>query len=68
VLTRTTRSTLLVTSRERLRLSGEHVFDVQPLMLPVGDDDAEVTRHAESVELFLDRARAAGSDFSVTWG
>jgi predicted ATPase len=65
LLTRTTRLTLLVTSRERLRLSGERVFEVEPLGLPRGDDDVEATRQAESVQLFVDRARAAGSDLHL---
>lgn len=40
----------LVTSRERLRLQGEHTIELQPL-----DDES-------ARELFLDRARAAGAD------
>ena len=42
--------TLVVTSRERLQLQGEHVYSVPPL---AGD---------EGVELFLSRARAIDSD------
>ena len=65
LLTRTTRLTLLVTSRERLRLSGERVYDVQPLTLPPRGDDVGVMRHAESVQLFIERAGAAGSDLHL---
>jgi len=51
---------VLVTSREVLHLTGEHVFAVPPL--PVGDTtDAARCRGSEAVELFLDRARAAGA-------
>jgi predicted ATPase len=51
---------VLVTSREVLHLTGEHVFDVPPL--PVGDQrDAARCRGSDAVELFFDRARAAGA-------
>jgi predicted ATPase len=51
---------VLATSREVLHLTGEHVFDVPPL--PVGDPrEAGRCRGSEAVELFLDRARAAGA-------
>ena len=43
--------TLLATSRERLEVDGEHVWQVRPL--PVSGHDAPAVR------LFLDRARAA---------
>ena len=46
--------TLVVTSRERLQLQGEHVYSVPPL---AGD---------EGVELFLSRARAIDSDVSAS--
>ena len=45
---------LLVTSREALRVTGEHEIDLQPLM----DDDA--------VALFLERARAVRTDIEAT--
>jgi hypothetical protein len=56
---------LLVTSRERLRLSGERVVEVPSLEVPGAVDDADVLRHSDSVELFIDRARAAGSDLDL---
>lgn len=66
--------TVLVTSRVRLRVSGERVFSVQPLGVPrppaAGTPDrapspAELTQ-VESVQLFVERARAARADFTLT--
>ncbi|MGH2614507.1 MAG: LuxR C-terminal-related transcriptional regulator [Thermomicrobiales bacterium] len=64
---------ILVTSREALRLRGEHVLAVPPLALPeeMGGDrrsDARVARLAASpaVRLFVQRARAARADFPLT--
>jgi predicted ATPase/DNA-binding CsgD family transcriptional regulator len=56
---------LLVTSRAPLRLRWEHVFDVPPLELP---DLAQLPTldqlgQIAAVALFVDRARATGSDF-----
>jgi predicted ATPase len=56
---------LLVTSRERLRLSGERVVDVPSLQVPGAADNDEVLRRSDAVELFIDRARAAGSDLDL---
>lgn len=54
---------VLVTSREALRLRGEHVFHVPPLALP--DPRAPVTAiaAAEAVRLFTDRARSVRPGF-----
>ncbi|WP_159605368.1 ATP-binding protein, partial [Agromyces humi] len=65
-------ATFLVTSRARLRVRGEQVFDVEPLALPpdLADpaDDATVDEilAAPAVRLFRDRARAADPRFEVT--
>jgi excisionase family DNA binding protein len=58
---------VLVTSRVRLRLSGEREYPVPPLPLPAtagqhGDDAAP----AEAVRLFAERARAIRPDFVLT--
>ena len=58
----------LLTSRRPLRLSGEDVIVVPPLSLP---DEAtvatpEAITHYEAVNLFLDRAMSARSDFELT--
>jgi predicted ATPase/DNA-binding SARP family transcriptional activator len=56
---------VLVTSREALRLSGEHVFVVPPLALPrlTGATPAVALTESDAVELFRQRAAAARHDF-----
>jgi predicted ATPase len=61
--------TVLVTSREALRLSAERVFPVPPLTLPVADQAAvsvDAVLQSEAGRLFYDRATAAGSGFVLT--
>jgi len=62
LITATVHVMLLVTSRERLRISGERVIEVPPLQVPEVLADSEVLRRSDAVKLFIDRARAAGSD------
>jgi predicted ATPase len=59
---------LLVTSREVLRLRGEHEFVVQPLPVPdlKQSVDSETLSHYASVTLFTQRAQAVKPDFQVT--
>jgi predicted ATPase/DNA-binding SARP family transcriptional activator len=63
------RLTILVTSREALRVRGERLFPVPPLSLP---DDSEVRPRAdlladyEAVRLFVERARATEPGFALT--
>ncbi len=52
------RVTTVATSRERLRVAGEHLCPVPPL--PLTD------RHGPAVTLFVERARAARPDFELT--
>lgn len=54
LLTRCRQLTVLVTSREVLRISDEHDVPVRPLPTP------------EAVQLFVTRARAASADFAFT--
>ena len=63
-----TRLTLLVTTREILRVRGENVFPVPPLTLPPADDELSLERIAETdaVQLFVERARAVRPDFRLT--
>jgi predicted ATPase/DNA-binding CsgD family transcriptional regulator len=67
------RLTVLATSRAPLRVSGERTFDVPPLALPARGEGsgapplADLAR-VEAVRLFVERARAARSDFALTEG
>jgi predicted ATPase len=61
LVARTSRLTVLVTSREPLHLTGEHVFEVPPLGVPEWSDSADVARRSDAVQLFVDRAAAAGA-------
>jgi non-specific serine/threonine protein kinase len=56
---------LLVTSREPLGVAGERVFRLSPLTVPEGDSLEQLGR-SEAVQLFVERARAARSDFSLS--
>ncbi|WP_270889888.1 AfsR/SARP family transcriptional regulator [Pedococcus sp. 5OH_020] len=53
---------ILVTSRESLRIRGEHVYRVDPLPTVPEPDSAEP---APAVALFLNRAAAAGRDYGA---
>ncbi|MEE8498723.1 MAG: adenylate/guanylate cyclase domain-containing protein [Acidimicrobiia bacterium] len=59
---------LLATSREPLGVSGETVWTLPPMPLPaVGiDPDPDLLGAIESMGLFIDRARLADREFSLT--
>jgi len=53
-------ASLLTTSREPLRVSGEHIYQVPPLEVPAEDNhDMENVFRCGAVRLFVSRARAA---------
>ena len=60
---------VLATSREPLRVEGEHLYRVPPLAVPAegADDMDELLRHG-AVQLFVTRARAADPHFSPDGG
>jgi predicted ATPase/Tfp pilus assembly protein PilF len=62
------RLTVLVTSRERLNLRGEHGFPVPPLKLPdpLQLPPLERLGEYEAIKLFVERARAANACFTLT--
>ena len=59
-------ATLLVTSRERLHVSGEAVFAVPPLSLPATNDDRSAVAASDAVSLFCDRLHAGRPDFVMS--
>jgi predicted ATPase len=66
VVSRCPGTTFLVTSREALRIVGEHVYRVSPLSVP--DDkriDAKDVLEHTAVQLFMTRAKALGADFEL---
>jgi predicted ATPase/transcriptional regulator with XRE-family HTH domain len=56
---------LLVTSRERLRVHGEQVFELRGLATPPDDSRAAIDQ-SDAVLLFLERARHSLPDFALT--
>ena len=65
LLANSPRLTLLVTSRESLRIAGEQEFPVPPLALPNPARSLSTTELAgyDAIALFLQRARAVAPDF-----
>jgi predicted ATPase len=57
----------LVTSREALRVRGEHLFPVPPLALPDGGETAaEPLAEYDAIRLFVERAREVQPGFALT--
>ncbi|MGH2806149.1 MAG: DUF4062 domain-containing protein [Actinomycetota bacterium] len=56
---------ILVTSRELLRVRGEHDFPVVPLELPSEGAGASATEGTEAVRLFVDRARSVRPELEI---
>jgi len=56
---------LLVTSRERLDVGGEHLWQVAPLELPDPQRPVRTSRYP-ALDLFADRAAAVVPDFTLT--
>jgi len=61
---------MLLTSRERLDIRGEHVLNLGPLSLPAsasgGEDDDVSPATSEAVALFVERAEAVQPGFSIS--
>lgn len=59
---------ILITSRTLLRLTTEREYDVPPLGLPIDDASLSIEElsNCEAVKLFVERARGAKPNFSLT--
>ncbi|MHB8637404.1 MAG: tetratricopeptide repeat protein [Fimbriimonadaceae bacterium] len=58
--------TVLVTSRSTLKLTGEQVFRLPPLAVPLSGADMEAIENSPAVGFFVSRAVMARHDFTVT--
>lgn len=58
--------TVVVTSRETLRVRAERVFPVPSLSLPHPSAGSSAIAESEAVQLFSERARAVRPDFAIT--
>ena len=66
ILLRCPRVHLMATSREPLGIGGETIYRVPSLSLPDPDDgDTSETEQSDAVALFVDRARAQGSECTL---
>jgi len=66
ILARCPKLVCLVTSRQRLGLSGEREIPVMPLPVPGGAEALDRLAACESVQLFVDRAQDVRPDFQLT--
>ena len=57
---------VLATSREDLRIPGETIYRVNPLVLPGDNILPEENRNSEAIQLFIERAAAARRDFELS--
>ncbi|GAA1465968.1 BTAD domain-containing putative transcriptional regulator [Microbacterium thalassium] len=66
LLRRCPRLRVLTTTREPLRIPGEHVFIVPSLAVPPLDADLTAAADTAAVALFVDRSRGADPAFALT--
>ena len=59
---------VLVTSREPIRVAGEATWRVEPLAVPPAEAKPQEVTTFDAVRLFEDRARSAAPDFNVDEG
>ncbi|MBV8280578.1 MAG: helix-turn-helix domain-containing protein, partial [Candidatus Eremiobacteraeota bacterium] len=58
--------TIVATSRAPLRMAGETVVRLSPLPVPIAGASTDAIMAAEAIALFVERARAADSNFHPT--
>lgn len=63
LLKQTVHLTLIVTSRKRLHITGEHEYLVPPLSLADKDAEPQHIRETEAVKLFVQRSQMVNFDF-----
>jgi predicted ATPase/DNA-binding SARP family transcriptional activator len=66
LLSRCPQLTVVVTSREALRVPGEQLFEVPPMKLPELDGERHQLTEADAVRLFLARAQSLRPGFALT--
>ena len=64
LLTQAPKIRVLVSSRTALRVRGERMVEVEPLELPIGDDEAELAQ-SPAVQLFMQSALATGRTVEI---
>jgi predicted ATPase len=57
---------VLATSREALRVPGEHLFEVPPMAVPTTEGAADRLSNADAVRLFVARAQAVRPGFALS--
>jgi predicted ATPase/class 3 adenylate cyclase len=57
---------VLATSREALKVAGEHTYRLPPLSLPDASENLESLSRSDAVRLFVERARLHRQDFALT--
>jgi predicted ATPase/DNA-binding CsgD family transcriptional regulator len=57
---------VLATSRESLRVDGEVVWDVPPLVLPPNSSSVKELARSEAVQFFIEKARQAVAGFELS--
>src|SRR5262249_4259306 len=66
LLARSASVKVLITSRQRLNIEGEHEFHLAPLPTASGAQTPEALLEGPRLPLFVDRAQAAVTDFQLT--
>jgi len=59
-------ATIIATSREPLRVTGEQIYTLQPLSLPERGAATEMTARSEAIQLFVERVQRQLPDFALT--